>query len=302
MTGIRDNGLSLPQPRRVMSSREIAQWGALALDEQYQAPGECGSADGRADHAVIVQLRDMPRCQQRWAGHLQEHGQMHENFAIIPARMTHQWRWFGNAHDIHLSFAPTLLTDIAQRVWEADPTHIELRDDRYDFRDPFLWHLVSALRMEVFLTNLRGPLYVSEMSDRFAAHLLRYHSTLTERIRQRPSAQAGQLSFARLRTVVEYIDTHLAEPLSLEILAATIGIDRYWFAKQFQRSTGMPPHQYVINQRVERAKMLLVQSTATPAEVASLVGFADQAHLTRHFRRYVGITPGTLTRHRRHFT
>jgi hypothetical protein len=67
VTGIRDEGLPLPQPRRVMTSREIAQWGVLALDEQYQAPGECGSADGRAEHAVIVQLRDMPRCQQRWA-------------------------------------------------------------------------------------------------------------------------------------------------------------------------------------------------------------------------------------------
>jgi AraC family transcriptional regulator len=235
-------------------------------------------------------------------GHLQEHEQTHGNFAIIPAHMTHHWRWFGDAHDIHLSFAPTLLMDIAERVWEADPARIELRDDRYDFRDPFLWHLVSALRMEVFLSNVRGPLYVSEMSDRFAAHLLRYHSTLADRIRQRPSPQAGQLSFARLRTIIEYIDAHLAEPLSLDVLAAAIGIDRYWFAKQFHRSTGMPPHHYVILQRIERAKMLLVQSTATPAEVARLVGFADQAHLTRLFRRYVGITPGALSRHSRYFT
>ena len=161
--------------------------------------------------------------------------------------------------------------------------------------------LVLLYDMEVFMTNVRGSLYVSEMSDRFAAHLLRYHSTLAERLGRRPSVQAGLFSFAQLRTVIEYIDDHLAESLSLDKLATTVGVDRYWFAKQFRRSTGMPPHQYVIMQRIERAKMLLVQSTATPAEVALLVGFADQAHLTRHFNRYVGSTPSTLTRSRRFF-
>ena len=156
--------------------------------------------------------------------------------------------------------------------------------------------------MEVFLTNFRGSLYANEMSNSFAAHLLRYHSTLAERVRRHPSMQAGKLSFAQLRTVVEYIDEHLAESLSLDALATTVGVDRYWFAKQFHRSTGIPPHQYVILQRIERAKMLLVRSIATPAEVAQLVGFADQAHLTRLFRRHVGVTPSILAKARRYFT
>ncbi|GCE30065.1 AraC family transcriptional regulator [Dictyobacter alpinus] len=286
---------------RVMTSRELAHWGPLALDEQYQAPGECGSAHGQAEHVVIVQLQDMPRCQQQWAGRLQDHAQLHGTFSIIPAYMTHHWRWFGNAHDLHLSFAPSFFAELAQRTWTFDAARVELRDDCYDFRDPFLWRLVSALRMEVFLTNIHGSLYVSELSDHVATHLLRYHSTLAEQVKRRLSPHVGQLSFAQLRTVVEYIETHLTESLSLDTLAATVGVDRYWFSKQFHRSTGMPPYQYVIFQRIERAKRLLMHSTHTPAEVAQLVGFADQAHLTRLFRRYVGITPGAFTKSHRYF-
>ena len=65
MASIHDDELPLPLARRVISSGDLPQWNLLALDEQYQAPGECSFANGQAEHMVVVQLRDMPRCQQR---------------------------------------------------------------------------------------------------------------------------------------------------------------------------------------------------------------------------------------------
>jgi AraC family transcriptional regulator len=76
-------------------------------------------------------------------------------------------------------------------------------------------------------------------------------------------------------------------------MAAVVGLNPYHFARQFKAATGLPPHQYVIARRVERAKQLLQAGTGLPlAEVAADAGFSDQSQFSRHFKRLVGVTPG----------
>ncbi|HJZ58896.1 MAG TPA: helix-turn-helix transcriptional regulator, partial [Gemmataceae bacterium] len=76
-------------------------------------------------------------------------------------------------------------------------------------------------------------------------------------------------------------------------LAAVARLSPNYFACQFRRATGLPPHQYVILRRVERAKQLLRSGTeASLAEVAADAGFSDQSQFCHHFRRLVGVTPG----------
>jgi AraC family transcriptional regulator len=100
------------------------------------------------------------------------------------------------------------------------------------------------------------------------------------------------LSKHKLRAVIEYIHEHLDADLSLDHLAAVAHVSPYHFARLFKNSTGLPPHQYVIACRIERAKELLRQRDRLPiAEVATEVGFAHQSHFTRHFKRLVGVTP-----------
>ena len=80
-------------------------------------------------------------------------------------------------------------------------------------------------------------------------------------------------------------------------MAAVVGLNPYHFARQFRAATGLPPHQYVIARRVERAKLLLEGDSESPwAEVAAGVGFADQSQFTHHFKRAVGVTPGQFRR------
>jgi len=76
-------------------------------------------------------------------------------------------------------------------------------------------------------------------------------------------------------------------------MAAVVGLNPYHFAKQFKRATGLPPHQYVIARRVERAKQLLQgDGDLTLAQVAARTGFSDQSQFCLHFKRLVGVTPG----------
>jgi AraC family transcriptional regulator len=80
--------------------------------------------------------------------------------------------------------------------------------------------------------------------------------------------------------------------MTLTEIAAVAGINPYHFARQFKAATGLPPHQYVITRRVERAKHLLSAGNDSPmAEVAAQAGFYDQSQFCHHFKRLVGVTP-----------
>jgi AraC family transcriptional regulator len=97
----------------------------------------------------------------------------------------------------------------------------------------------------------------------------------------------------KLRAVVEYIEEHLDAGLTLEQMAAAAHLSVYHFARQFKRATGLPPHQYVLGRRVERAQQLLQQDRdLSLAEIAACAGFSDQSQFSHHFKRVVGVTPG----------
>jgi AraC family transcriptional regulator len=91
--------------------------------------------------------------------------------------------------------------------------------------------------------------------------------------------------------VIDYIQAHLNDPLSLASMAAQIDMSRCHFATQFKQATGVTPHQYVSEQRVENAKRLLRSDQLSIAEIALMCGFANQSHLNKVFKKYVGTTP-----------
>jgi len=102
---------------------------------------------------------------------------------------------------------------------------------------------------------------------------------------------------AGVRRAIALADARFIEPLTLGDLAGSAGMSDFHFARLFTQATGMSPHKYVVHRRVVEACRLLRDQTA-PADVATRVGFADQAHLTRHFKRVIGITPAHFARGR----
>lgn len=103
----------------------------------------------------------------------------------------------------------------------------------------------------------------------------------------RPGAAAPRA----VRAARDILHAGLAAPPSLPRLAAAVGMGPYALLRAFRATYGLPPHAYLIDLRVRRARTLLDHGMR-PAEVAAAVGFADQSHLTRHFKRAVGVPPG----------
>lgn len=99
------------------------------------------------------------------------------------------------------------------------------------------------------------------------------------------------LTRTQLQQVLDFIHTHLDRDLSLTELAKVINLSPTYFASAFKQAIDISPHQYVIQQRVERAKVMLKKTDFAISDIALQVGFSSQSHLTQQFKRITGITP-----------
>lgn len=101
----------------------------------------------------------------------------------------------------------------------------------------------------------------------------------------------GGLSKRKLQQAIHYIHQHLSEEVTLEAIATHLNMSHFYFCRMFKQSTGVTPYQYLLRLRIEHAKQLLLQGDLSIVEIALEVGFANQSHLTHHFKRLVGVTP-----------
>ena len=105
------------------------------------------------------------------------------------------------------------------------------------------------------------------------------------------SGDVGTLPWGRLRRVIEYIQQNLDQALTLAELAALVYMSPYYFARLFKCSTGVPPHRFVVQQRIARACAILATPEPSIAQISRMVGFRSPSHFTTVFRRVTGITP-----------
>ena len=133
-----------------------------------------------------------------------------------------------------------------------------------------------------------GRLYTESLANVLAVHLLRHYTAFGSSDTVRLT---GGLSGQRLRLVTEFIADNYGRELSINELASVAGMSPFHFAREFKRTTGTTPHQYLIKFRIERAKALLAESKIPLVEVSFRSGFSHQSHFTRLFHRVTGTTP-----------
>jgi AraC family transcriptional regulator len=132
-----------------------------------------------------------------------------------------------------------------------------------------------------------GPLYGESLGLALGTYLVRRYSV-------RNCAKAdyhGSMPTTRLNRTLEYINQNLARDIRLWELAQIAGMSPNYFCELFKLSTGLPPYQYILRCRIERAKQYLRDPKITLACAGAAAGFADQSHFTKVFRRIVGVTP-----------
>lgn len=176
---------------------------------------------------------------------------------------------------------------LVHSVYEACPVRrIEIVPDLKG-HDPLLQHMALVLQTTIAGEGMNARCYVETLVDALAVHFLRRFGSTGHSLN---NGHAG-LSLDKLRGTIAYIKAHLAQKLSLVTLAAVAKTSPAHFARLFKRATGLAPHQYVIQCRMEEAKRLLAETEEALSEVGLHVGCTDQSHFTALFHKYVGLTP-----------
>jgi AraC family transcriptional regulator len=207
---------------------------------------------------------------------------------LVPAGQPISWHCLGSEVrqtelDIHLQ--PKLVEQVAEAS-EIDTARLNLMN-HLGQQDLNLQHIAMLLLAEVQSGGIMGRLYVESLTQVLVVHLLRHYSQVTQVI----TAGNRSLTRTQLQQAIDYIHTHLNRDLFLAELANLISISPTYFASWFKQAMGISPHQYVIQQRVERAKVMLSRTDLAIADIALQVGFSSQSHLTQQFKRVTGMTP-----------
>lgn len=186
-------------------------------------------------------------------------------------------------------FLPDALLDRAAEAENIPAIGGRLRDDLSFVPEKTLQTLTADYLRRAFDTFI--PATSLEMEGRallLVDWLLRLHQSPQAGV----ASSTGGLSPRHLRQTCGFIIEHLAEDICLDDLAELTGLTAKHFSRAFKQSTGFPPHQYLIVQRIEAAKRYLIGGNTSLANIALACGFADQSHFTATFRRIVGVPPG----------
>jgi AraC family transcriptional regulator len=154
------------------------------------------------------------------------------------------------------------------------------------FEDTDLWQTIGKLKAQIGSDDPAGRLYAEALGGVLAYELLRLHGA----IRASRQTHCGGLAAWHQRRIIEFIEEHLAEDVSLNTLADLVQLSPYHFVRSFKRSFGQPPHRYWTGQRIDRAKTLLANPRASIAEIATNLGFSTTSAFGATFRRVAGET------------
>lgn len=213
------------------------------------------------------------------------------NLAFQPAGLPNHY-WCAGPTSFVQIYLPDALLDRASRAVDAPPLSGRLRDDLVFVADPELERRTRAAARAAF-ASAPNALEVEAYVLLLLARLLDLHGDGGKRISK------GGLAPRHLRRVSEYLVDHLAADVRLTDLAALTGLSTFHLCRAFKESTGLPPHRWRLQRRVERARELLERTDLPIGDVAAQVGYDDPSQLAAVFRKVLGVTPTQCRRERR---
>lgn len=306
LTGkLNDSGINLSNSRSSLPSiveisppdiarRRLANWGAIQADTvevtrretfeyRFQARRHLLIAYERAErHEGETLIEGLPKSTLR---------EFNCKLSFVPA-----------GHQFYGWQTPRVLTRVTY-------FYIDLQDPLFDldsgiacptisprlfFFDQAVWDTALKLKAEISNSDPCSRYYAEALSIVLMHELIRFERTASAAVRP----LRGGLPVWQQRRVVEFIEEHLGEPISLAALAEFVDLSLFHFARAFTQSFGMPPHRYHMARRMDRARSLLRKRALTVTEIGVHAGFRETSSFTRAFRRFTGLTPTEYRRHR----
>lgn len=273
-------------PQTLLSS-EGRGWKGLDADF-LQVPGGV-SIHASMRHRLCIHFgraaNTIARCDSLRHLRIQGHG----DFDVIPAGLEGRVDG-GHRTFLRLMVAPELVQHVAHDL-DRDPDKAFLRP-KFKSRDAQLEGIAWAIKAELESDIPSDRLYAESLSTALAVRLVAGLD-----VQERLVFREGQaLSTQQRKRLLDHIENHLDQPLTLVELAAVASLSVSHLKSLFRRSFGMPVHQYVVRARVERAKQLLLEGAMPMSQAALEAGFSHQSHMARCMRQVLGVTPSMIAK------
>jgi AraC family transcriptional regulator len=252
----------------------------------FETTGGTVSCPGMPMHNFSMHVGSSMRTARSCDGPLQKRLQAPGDIDFVPVGCPATWEDAEPSTFLRINLAATLVQSTAESMG-IDPVTLSLAP-QLQLRDPMLQHIGWAMKAELESGETTDRLYAESLGTALAVQLLRRYA--------RSSTPKRGLTRRQWQAVVDYINDNLAMNLSLSELAAVVSMGTSSFKVLFKQTVGMPVHQYVVRQRVEQAMNMLAAGPANLNQVALSVGFVDESHMARCFRRVVGTTPAAIVR------
>lgn len=238
-----------------------------------------------SEHVVMAYLRHGGAI-TRQIGRRREAGVMRAgSVTVIPSGQEAYWDLSGSVDIVHAYVRPAILQAFAdEHDWKVG----RLRE-RLAFEDARGARILELLASELLQTGRSDRLFSEQLCGLLCTHLLRHH-TDDARLSEGRAARGG-LAPWQIARAEELVCSSLDQDLGLERLSGAVGLSPFHFARMFKVSTGLPPHAWVIQKRIGRARELLSETSTPVSEVAASVGYDDPSYFARLFKRMVGVAP-----------
>ncbi len=208
---------------------------------------------------------------------------------IIPPHSIYFARWNIATTNIILTASRKALQNLVE-IDFRQPL-VELHPPAPGFRDEAAHQIGRLLQPALLSTDSMNDLYLDSLVNIYWIYIIRNYSSIAE---PQNSRNYSSLSPHVWNRVDDYIRSNLANRITLRELASICNLSESHFRRAFQRTVGMPPHQYLLKLRVEAAERLLVETNFSLSLIAQSCGFASQSHITRVMKQWRGITPGQI--------
>jgi AraC family transcriptional regulator len=267
-------------------SSQTQGWEQILVEEFHHPAGE-GKMLYPNEHVICLSLAPRPvrllqiQGDKSYTG-LYEKGDL----SITPAAAPFFARWDGDDRFLQMRIDSQFMAQVAIEALAMNPDRLEVIPT-FRTRDPQLEAIAILVLTELKQENLGSRLYIDSLANVLAVRLLRQYSASKPQL----AVYAGGLPQRQLQQILEYIHAHLDRDIKLADLAGSIGISQFHFSHLFKQSIGISPYQYLLQQRIERAKQLLKQTDRSIIDIAFCCGFNSHSHLSKQFRQLTGMTP-----------